>query len=51
MDIEVEGLETDTAVYTGTVVSQSTLHIVKWDVRGLHPAQIAFCNNQKIRIR
>lgn len=43
MDIEVQWFETHTAVHTGTVVGQSTLDIIKGDVRGLHPVQGALC--------
>lgn len=43
MDVEVQWFEAHTAVHTGTVVGQSTLDIIKGDVRGLHPVQGALC--------
>lgn len=47
MDVEVQWFEAHTAVHTSTVVGQSTLHIVKGDVRGLHPVQGALCSQRK----
>lgn len=51
MDVEVQWFEAHTAVHTGTVVGQSTLDIIKGDVRGLHPVQGALCIQRKETIQ